>query len=73
MTLTSGTGFSLKTQAARVDLEQAVLTGDVAVEGRWANGTVSAQGFRIEQSGRSVTFYGKPGRQVTGTLSGDNN
>jgi len=72
--LNSGSGgFSLKTQAARVDLQEAVLTGDVPVEGRWASGTVSAQGFRIEQGGRNVTFYGKPGRQVTGTLSGDEN
>lgn len=70
VTLSSGNGLSLRTQAADVDLQNAVITGDKPVEGRWQTGTVNAQAFRVEQNGRKVAFYGKPGKQVTGTLSG---
>lgn len=70
VTLNSGNGLSLRTQAADVDLQNAVITGDKPVEGRWQTGVVNAQAFRVEQNGRKVVFYGKPGQQVTGTLSG---
>lgn len=70
VTLNSGNGLSLRTQAADVDLQNAVITGNTPVEGRWQTGVVNAQAFRVEQNGRKVVFYGKPGQQVTGTLSG---
>ncbi|MFP1130491.1 LPS export ABC transporter periplasmic protein LptC [Asticcacaulis sp. W401b] len=73
VTLNSGNGLSLRTQAADVDLQSAVITGNTPVEGRWQTGVVNAQAFRVEQNGRKVVFYGKPGQQVTGTLSGDEN
>lgn len=47
-----------------------MITGNTPVEGRWQTGVVNAQAFRVEQNGRKVVFYGKPGQQVTGTLSG---
>ncbi|MFT3997070.1 MAG: LPS export ABC transporter periplasmic protein LptC [Asticcacaulis sp.] len=73
VTMTSGSGLTLKTQQAHVDLQDAIVSGDAPVEGRWDGGTVAAQGFRIEQNGRNVTFYGKPGQQVTGTFTGSEN
>lgn len=70
VTLSSGNGLSLRTQAADVDLQNAVISGNAPVQGTWQTGSVNAQGFRVEQNGRKVLFYGKPGQQVTGTLSG---
>ncbi|MDC7682896.1 LPS export ABC transporter periplasmic protein LptC [Asticcacaulis sp. BYS171W] len=68
--LRSGGGFTLKTQAASVDLQRSVVIGNAPVEGEWASGRVTGQSFRVEDNGNRVIFKGKGNLQVAGTLSG---
>ncbi|ESQ80764.1 LPS export ABC transporter periplasmic protein LptC [Asticcacaulis sp. YBE204] len=67
--LRSGGGFTLTTQAASVDLQRSVVTGNAPVQGEWASGTVSGQSFQVLDNGNRVIFRGKGDAQVTGTLS----
>jgi lipopolysaccharide export system protein LptC len=52
-------GFELRTTAAQVDLRTGNARGDAPVEGQGPAGTLSAQGFRLEDGGQTIVFTGR--------------
>ena len=52
-------GFEMKTEFAHVDLKAGVAEGDRAVEAQGPSGTLSSEGFRVEDRGERIYFTGK--------------
>lgn len=52
-------GFEMHTSAADVDLEAGRAQSDRAVQGQGPTGHVQAEGFRLEDRGRTIVFTGK--------------
>ncbi len=52
-------GFELQTSTARIDLGAGVAEGDQPVEGHGTAGTIKAEGFRVEERGRTIFFTGR--------------
>ena len=56
-------GFEIHSPSARLDLKSGTAEGDEKVDGHGPTGTISAQGFRVLDSGARVFFTG-PARLV---------
>ncbi len=52
-------GYELRTQSAGLDLTTKVAEGHVPVEGEGPTGTISAEGFKVDQEGNRIHFTGK--------------
>jgi lipopolysaccharide export system protein LptC len=52
-------GFEVRTEKAQVDLKGGTASGDLPVEGQGPSGTLTAEGFRAIDSGKTVIFTGK--------------
>lgn len=52
-------GYELRTPEAEVDLEKGIARGDKPVEGHGPFGDLKAEGFRLENKGKLITFTGK--------------
>ncbi|MSO55276.1 MAG: LPS export ABC transporter periplasmic protein LptC [Rhodospirillales bacterium] len=53
------TGYEIRTSEADIDLASSFAQGSVPVEGHGPFGEVKAQGFRLEDKGKLITFSGK--------------
>ena len=56
-------GFEMHSPSARLDLKSGTAEGDEKVEGHGPKGTISAEGFRVQDNGARVFFTG-PARLV---------
>lgn len=52
-------GFEVKTDIAHVDLQAGVAEGDRPVEAQGPTGTLTSEGFRVEERGERIFFTGK--------------
>ena len=52
-------GYEFRTDKVNVNLAEGTATGDVPVEGQGPFGNVVAEGFRLEDKGKTVIFTGK--------------
>lgn len=52
-------GYSVRTEAARVDLARNTAAGDAAVHGEGPFGSLNAEGFRLIDGGRTIHFTGR--------------
>ncbi len=52
-------GFEMQTEAADVDLKAGRAESFTAVSGRGPEGTIAAEGFRVEDKGERIFFTGK--------------
>jgi lipopolysaccharide export system protein LptC len=52
-------GYELRTPEAEIDLDKGIALGDKTVEGHGPFGDLKAEGFRLEDKGRRITFTGK--------------
>jgi lipopolysaccharide export system protein LptC len=52
-------GFEVRTEKAQVDLKGGTASGDLPVEGQGPSGTLTAEGFRVIDNGKTVIFTGK--------------
>ncbi len=52
-------GFEVRTEVAHIHLKHGRAEGDQAVEGHGPLGTLTSEGFRIEDQGKRVFFTGK--------------
>ncbi|HJO96854.1 MAG: LPS export ABC transporter periplasmic protein LptC [Rhodospirillales bacterium] len=52
-------GYELRTPEAEIDLDKGIATGDKLVEGHGPFGELQAEGFRLENKGKLITFTGK--------------
>lgn len=52
-------GYEFRTELARIDFRGGTASGDEAVHGQGQFGTISAEGFRVLDSGERIVFAGK--------------
>ena len=52
-------GYEIRTPQAKIDLDKGIAQGDKAVEGHGPFGDLKAEGFRLENKGKLITFTGK--------------
>ena len=52
-------GYEIRTPEAKIDLDKGIAQGDKAVEGHGPFGDLKAEGFRLENKGKLITFTGK--------------
>ncbi len=52
-------GYEIRTPEAQIDLDKGTAQGDKAVEGHGPFGDLKAEGFRLENKGKLITFTGK--------------
>ena len=52
-------GYEIRTPEADVDLDKGIAHGDKPVEGHGPFGELKAEGFRLENKGKLITFTGK--------------
>jgi lipopolysaccharide export system protein LptC len=52
-------GFELRSESARIHLDQGIAEGAQPVEGQGSAGTVRAEGFRVLDRGERILFLGK--------------
>ena len=52
-------GYEIRTPEANVDLDKGIAQGDKSVEGHGPFGELKAEGFRLENKGKLITFTGK--------------
>ncbi len=52
-------GYEFNTSKARIDLSKGIAEGTEPVEGHGPFGSLSAEGFRIKDKGRTIEFSGK--------------
>lgn len=52
-------GFELQTNSARIDFEAGTASGDEAVRGFGAAGSIQAEGFRVLDRGERILFTGR--------------
>ncbi|MEM7041594.1 MAG: LPS export ABC transporter periplasmic protein LptC [Pseudomonadota bacterium] len=57
--LTFGEGYRFTTESARVDLGRGLVVGDQPVAGEGPVGTLAADGFDIEDGGKTLRFEGR--------------
>ncbi|HVO00701.1 MAG TPA: LPS export ABC transporter periplasmic protein LptC [Candidatus Cybelea sp.] len=59
VTLFHDTGLSFQTDAATIDLNNAVARGDSPIEGAHPQGELAAEGFEVRDDGATVVFTGR--------------
>lgn len=52
-------GYEIRTPEATIDIDKGIAQGDKAVEGHGPFGDLQAEGFRLENKGKLITFTGK--------------
>ncbi len=52
-------GFELRTEAARIRLDEGMAEGALPVEGQGSIGTIKAEGFRVLDRGARILFLGR--------------
>ena len=52
-------GYELRTEIATIDLQAGAAGSDVAVEGQGPFGNLNAEGMKLSDKGRTITFTGK--------------
>jgi len=52
-------GYEFRTESADVDLNAGAASGDVPVEGQGPFGNLKAEGFRLQDKGKTIYFTGK--------------
>ena len=52
-------GYEIRTLEAEFDLDKGIAQGDKSVEGHGPFGDMKAEGFRLENKGKLITFTGK--------------
>lgn len=66
--LTSSTGYNFDTSQARIYLRSGIAEGEAPITGTGPMGTITAQGFQLDQNERQVVFYGNETARVVGTI-----
>lgn len=63
-----GSGFTLVTPEAVVDVETGIVTGNKGVQGSGPLGTINASSYAIYEQGERVVFSGQGENKVRGTI-----